>query len=386
MNSDNIKPPHGAETIGWVDFLRVLAVFLVVLAHSCDAFTGSFDTDRTAFLSGVTIGSLTRPCVPLFVMMTGLLLLPRSADVSLSGFYRKRIGRIMVPLVFWSLALPLAFTGYFSTLGAASANPMLTPADYTASTLLNRLWTWIFNFNFDTVPLWYLYMLIGLYLIMPMLASWLSRASRRDVRLLLILWGVSLCLPYLQMLAPLVGYKGNWGNMGLLGVCDWNAFGTFYYLSGFAGYMVLAYYLTRWPLTWSWGRTLAVCVPMFIIGYAITAGGMVKFQEWWPGNYAYLEIIWLFCGLNVFMMTLPVFIVVQKANCRPSPLLRTLARLGFGVYLCHFIFVYMAYDLFDIAGLAPWARILCGAVVASVASLALCWILDRWRPTRRLIA
>lgn len=189
MNSDNIKPPHGAETIGWVDFLRVLAVFLVVLAHSCDAFTG-----------------------------------------------------------------------YFSTLGARSANPMLTPADYTASTLLNRLWTWIFNFNFDTVPLWYLYMLIGLYLIMPMLASWLSRASRRDVRLLLILWGVSLCLPYLQMLAPLVGYKGNWGNMGLLGVCDWNAFGTFYYLSGFAGYMVLAYYLTRRPLTWSWGRTPALCL------------------------------------------------------------------------------------------------------------------------------
>lgn len=48
--------------------------------------------------------------------------------------------------------------------------------------------------------------------------------------------------------------------------------------------------------------------------------------------------------------------------------------------------VVLAYDLFDIAGLAPRARILCGAVVASVASLALCWILDRWRPTRRLIA
>lgn len=48
--------------------------------------------------------------------------------------------------------------------------------------------------------------------------------------------------------------------------------------------------------------------------------------------------------------------------------------------------VVLAYDLFDIAGLAPWARILCGSVVASAASLVLCLIFYRWRPTRRLIA
>lgn len=68
-SNPRITPPRPADTIGWVDFLRVLAVFLVVLAHCCDAFTGSFDTDRTAFLSGVTIGSLTRPSDFIFVYM-----------------------------------------------------------------------------------------------------------------------------------------------------------------------------------------------------------------------------------------------------------------------------------------------------------------------------
>lgn len=48
-----------------------------------------------------------------------------------------------------------------------------------------------------------------------------------------------MCLPYLQMIAPLLGYNGNYGNMGLLGVCDWNPYGMLYYFSGFLGYLVL---------------------------------------------------------------------------------------------------------------------------------------------------
>ena len=68
-------------------------------------------------------------------------------------------------------------------------------------------------------------------------------------------WGAALLLPYVEVAAPLLGYAGNGGNMGLWGVCDWNAYGTFYYFSGFVGYLVLAYYLVRYPLRWSWRRT-----------------------------------------------------------------------------------------------------------------------------------
>ena len=38
------------ERIGWVDLLRVIACFLVVFSHSCDAFVGVFDSDRATFL------------------------------------------------------------------------------------------------------------------------------------------------------------------------------------------------------------------------------------------------------------------------------------------------------------------------------------------------
>ena len=51
-------------------------LFLVVFAHCCDPFVARFDTDRPTFLQGCALGSAVRCCVPLFVMMTGVLLFP----------------------------------------------------------------------------------------------------------------------------------------------------------------------------------------------------------------------------------------------------------------------------------------------------------------------
>ncbi|MDE7397635.1 MAG: acyltransferase [Muribaculum sp.] len=373
------------ETIGWIDLLRVVAAFLVVFSHNCDSFIASFDTDYSQFLCGVWVGSLTRQCVPLFVLMTGVLLLPVREDESLSSFYRKRIGRIIPPLIFWSIALPVAFWAYYSTVGSQSANPMMPLADYDYQGLLTKLYTWIFNFNFDTIPLWYLYMLVGLYFIMPILSAWLRSATKKEIELLLKLWAVSLFLPYLQMLAPWLGYKGNFGNMGILGMCDWNIFGTFYYISGFIGYLLAAYYLTKWPLQWSWRKTLTICLPVFVVGYAITAGGYIWFQQLFPGNYAYLEIIWLFCGINVAMMTLPVFIVVQKWAPRGSKFLTWLASLSFGVYLCHFVFVYMAYDWFNVAGLSAVVRIVLGTLTSALLAVLVSFIFNSIGALRRFV-
>jgi len=125
-------------------------------------------------------------------------------------------------------------------------------------------------------------MLVGLYLIMPVIGAWLQQASRRDIRLVLYVWGVTLLLPYIKMVAPALGYTGNYGNMGILGVCDWNSYGTFYYVSGFIGYLILAYYLAKYPPQWSWKRTLAVTVPMFLGGYLITSFGYVLTQQYFP--------------------------------------------------------------------------------------------------------
>ena len=48
------------EHLGWIDLLRVLACFLVVLSHCCDPFVAQFDADRSAFLTGMFTGSTVR--------------------------------------------------------------------------------------------------------------------------------------------------------------------------------------------------------------------------------------------------------------------------------------------------------------------------------------
>ena len=220
---------------------------------------------------------------------------------------------------------------------------------------------------------------------MPILNCWLVQASRHELKVVLGVWGVSLLLPYVKMLAPVLGYQGNFGNMELLGMCDWNIYGTFYYFSGFIGYLILAYYLKTYPLQWSWNKTLAIMVPMFIAGYAITTGGYILTQEHFPGNYAYLEIVWYFTGINVFMMTLPVFVIVQKIGLRPRRWLSRLASLTFGIYLCHFAFIFASYDLYDIPSLPYWLRILAIAVTTFAISTAITWLMSKTRLTARFV-
>ena len=235
-------------------------------------------------------------------------------------------------------------------------------------------------------PLWYLYMLVGLYLIMPILSAWLKQAPRQDIKLFLIIWGISLILPYIKMAAPVLGYTGNFGNMGLFGICDWNDYGTFYYVSGFIGYLVLAYYLVKYPLNWNWKKTLSITVPLFLTGYLITSLGYILTQEYFPGNYANLEIVWYFAGINVFMMTFSVFVIIQKLNIPSSQNLSNLASMTFGIYLCHFIFVQISYDIFGYIPTVPVIiRIIGMACISFLISYIVVRFMNSFTITKRFI-
>ena len=86
------------------------------------------------------------------------------------------------------------------------------------------------------------------------------------------------------------------------------------------------------------------------------------------------------------MMTLPVFLVVQKLASRPRAWLARIAGATFGIYLCHFVFVQAGYDLIGrIPGLPVPVRIVLNACAAFAVSYGAVWLMQRNRITRRLV-
>lgn len=100
--------------IVWLDIVRLIAMFTVVCCHCTDPFNfypgTSPDIGEIKFW-GAVYGAALRPCVPLFVMITGALLLP--VRDSSGAFYKKRISRVFFPFLIWSVLYNLFpwFTG-----------------------------------------------------------------------------------------------------------------------------------------------------------------------------------------------------------------------------------------------------------------------------------
>ncbi len=93
------------HNLKWVDLLRVFACFFVVLAHACDPFVAGSDPD--AFLAGAVYGTLCRVSVPLFMMISGVLLMP--TPMRLKEFYSRRLSRVLSPFIFWGVVTPFLF-------------------------------------------------------------------------------------------------------------------------------------------------------------------------------------------------------------------------------------------------------------------------------------
>lgn len=262
LQASSSSQPH---RIVWVDVLRFLAIFMVICIHCADPFNVSPEARSNPEFNfwGSIYGSFLRPCVPLFVMITGLLLLP--VNMPIQSFYKKRLLRIAVPFLVWSVLYNL-FPWITGVLGLSSAviADVFAYASPDASQSFGDAMTNIalipFKFNVYTVPMWYLYMLIGLYLYMPFFSAWIEKANLSQKKIFLGIWGITLFLPYAYAFF----------SQELFGLCARNSFGTFYYFAGFNGYLLLGYYLAKDVKEWNWVKTVGVAVPLFAIGYIVT--------------------------------------------------------------------------------------------------------------------
>lgn len=323
--------------IVWMDVVRVVALYMLVACHCATQFSWSVDwapnPEQLSFW-GSLWGSMLRP-VPIFVMLTGALLLPVKTSAPI--FYKKRITRVVAPFFIWT-ALYCFFPFVTKAFGMESGTlfslfPYAVRDFYDAplKTAFDSFAHIPLNFNTINLHLWYVYLLVGLYLYLPIFSCWVEKASDREKRFFLGLWAVTLLLPYYNMFCD----KYIWGS------CTWNMhFHALYYFAGWNGYLLLGHYLRN--RNWETRKVLCVCIPMLIIGYFITYLG----HNWTltiPSHSEELyEVFWTNNSINVMMMDVSIFLICRCAvvnNEKVKHILANSTLCCFGIYMVHFFFV-----------------------------------------------
>ena len=95
------------KRIVFLDYLRAIACFMVILVHVCEAFY--FNLDGISFSSNADrwwisfIDSSLRPCVPLFIMASAYLLVPLKDSTPV--FFKRRFTRVCIPFIVWGLVV-----------------------------------------------------------------------------------------------------------------------------------------------------------------------------------------------------------------------------------------------------------------------------------------
>ena len=193
------------DRLVWCDALRLLAFFMLLCCHAADPFyaaaayaSSGASVDSELVQWGVRWGSFVRPCVPLFVMLTGVLSLPVSG--SMESFYKKRIPRVLFPFLIWSVIYYLTpwMTGVLG-MDSSVVYKLFSWAESDSQSLADGL-TLVsripYAFSFIACHMWYIYMLIGLYFYLPIFSAWVEKATKRQKEIILILWALSTFLPY----------------------------------------------------------------------------------------------------------------------------------------------------------------------------------------------
>lgn len=310
------------KRIPFLDYIRFIACFLVMLVHACENYYGATDgatAGPVAFLADesdrlwVSIyDGLSRISVPLFIIVSAFLLVPMKEGMTARRFYTRRFARIVPPV--------LVFMVLYCVV------PMLTGQIDTA-TALNDFWHIPFNFPAAAGHLWFIFPLLSIYLFIPIISPWIKTVSAREERFFIYLFLVSTCIPYLNRFVGDV-----WGQ------CFWNEYHTLWYFSGYLGYLVFAHYI-HYHLKWSVKKRMAIGAASFAVGSAVTVWSF--YVQAVPGvsiPTPVAEIGWSFCTINCVAATFGAFLMFSCIN-KESKIVKEISLLSFSMYLMHLLWM-----------------------------------------------
>ncbi len=222
-----------------VDLIRTIAMIEVILLHAAGRWTitsqeiGQMNQLEITRWSVVDVyQSLGAIAVPLFLMLTGALLLQPEKQESLSVFFKKRWTRIGLPSLFWGVA-------YFAW------DFLVVNIPFTSSTIIQGI------LNGPYTQMWYLYVLVGLYLMTPILRIFMAHADPTLIKYFVIIWVLGVAI------IPFFGLFTTTFRL--------NAY--VFTLTGYVGFFVLGAHLSMVQI-----RRLTLAVFM-VLGIALTAIG-----------------------------------------------------------------------------------------------------------------
>jgi surface polysaccharide O-acyltransferase-like enzyme len=212
-----VSPPVLPKRLLHADVIRAWATLAVVLLHASVLYVDRWQQVPISWWwMGNIVHSLSRCAVPLFILLSGSLLLGTGKVESLGDFWRKRLGKLLIPGGLWSIVYLVVCQS-----PETSAVPWF-------GKLLSLLEKPAYG------HLWFLYMILGLYLVTPVLRVCVRHADRSTLRYYLVIWFI-FCqvLPFLTTVLHFPSiYLTNFFNM-----------------NGLIGMFVLGYFLDTLPLT-----------------------------------------------------------------------------------------------------------------------------------------
>ena len=337
------------ERMQYADALRCLAIFFVTVLHVINPFVGKASLVGTSsWTFCIAQNTLNRAGVPLFFMLSGMLILrsPRTRDIG--AFYRHSLPRLAVPLLVWNVIF---------ALGA-----LLRGGTFSLSALFSA----VIN-NGTAYHMWYMYTLLGIYLIAPFLARIVDSCTVRQLLVLLaIILFPTTIRPFLNTVLPVYIYLFE------------------PLMEGYLGYFLLGYLLGTAEI--SPRVRFAICaggVLGFLIGTLGNALSASPEGVPLPFNFGY-SINHYLCAAALFTAARALF-ARYPLKAKGASRLAGLSSLVFGVYWLHVPVLEFLDGWLTAVNLSVMQLIAVETVGTLLLSLSLSWVMSKTPLVRKLV-
>ncbi len=154
------------------DVIRIVAILLVLLVHVSGYIVLYNDASTKEFFVGNIFNGLSRAGVPMFVMLTGALLLNENRRFDAKKFYKTSFLWMCLLLVGWTVAYGAFY---------AIAFPLLHHVPVDWANVGKSMWNYALNLPTMYPHLWYMFMVVGLYLMIPVLRLFVKRENKNYI-------------------------------------------------------------------------------------------------------------------------------------------------------------------------------------------------------------